>query len=294
MARRRGGFDGLGDCARGIGTVRITLLDRTNHHLFQPLLYQVATAGLSAPDIAAPLRHILRAQRNVEVQLGEVVAIDVPAKRVALADGGALAYDTLVLATGATHAYFGHDEWAPHAPGLKTLADGFAIRAKTIGAFERAERALDDADRDAWLSFVVIGAGPTGVEMAGTLSEIARHTLHDEFATRAAARAWHLVEPRARVECDAARALGERTPELRASRDVRTGAPHRIDGKRALTTRCRRRTAAGAPRAVVRGVAPRRWRRSWASRGSRRPRAVGAQPFGPGQARSSSPSTSRR
>jgi NADH dehydrogenase len=177
-----GGFAGLwATRALARADVRITLIDRRNHHLFQPLLYQVATAGLSAPDIAAPLRHILRGQRNVEVRMGEVVAIDGAAKSVVLRDGEVLRYDFLLLASGATHAYFGHDDWAPHAPGLKTLDDALAIRRRLLLAFERAESAENAQDRAAWLNFAVVGGGPTGVELAGTLAEIARHTLRDEF-----------------------------------------------------------------------------------------------------------------
>jgi len=177
-----GGFAGLW-AARALAKapLRITLLDRGNHHLFQPLLYQVATAGLSAPDIAAPLRHILRRQRNITVLMGEAVAIDGGGKRMQLADGSALDYDVLLLSTGATHAYFGHDEWAPHAPGLKTLDDALEIRRRILTAFERAESEPDAALRAAWLTFAVVGGGPTGVELAGTLAEIARHTLRAEF-----------------------------------------------------------------------------------------------------------------
>ena len=177
-----GGFAGLwATRALADAPVRITLVDRRNHHLFQPLLYQVATAGLSAPDIAAPLRHILGHQRNVEVRLGEVTAIDKTARSVALADGSAIAYDTLMVCTGATHAYFGHDEWAADAPGLKTLDDAIALRRKLLLAFERAEAEPDPVRKAAWLSFAVVGGGPTGVELAGTLAEIARHTLRNEF-----------------------------------------------------------------------------------------------------------------
>jgi NADH dehydrogenase len=177
-----GGFGGLWTTrALARDDVRITLIDRHNHHLFQPLLYQVATAGLSAPDIAAPLRHILRGQRNVEVRLGEVTGIDTGARRVTLADGDSVDYDYLLLASGATHAYFGHDDWAPNAPGLKTLEDALGIRRRLLLAFEHAE-ATDDVDvRAAWLNFAVVGGGPTGVELAGTLAEIARHTLKNEF-----------------------------------------------------------------------------------------------------------------
>ncbi|WP_313053057.1 NAD(P)/FAD-dependent oxidoreductase [Stenotrophomonas cyclobalanopsidis] len=177
-----GGFAGLwATRALAREKIRITLLDRRNHHLFQPLLYQVATAGLSAPDIAAPLRHILGHQRNVEVRLGEVVAIDKATRQVQLADGSTLGYDSLLLATGATHAYFGNDQWAADAPGLKTLDDAIALRRKLLLAFERAEAEPDPAKKAAWLSFAVVGGGPTGVELAGTLAEIARHTLRNEF-----------------------------------------------------------------------------------------------------------------
>ncbi len=196
-----GGFAGLWATRALRGTpVQVTLIDRCNHHLFQPLLYQVATAGLSAPDIAAPLRHILRRQRNVEVRLGEVVMIDRTARTVRLADGSALRFDFLLLASGATHAYFGHDDWAVAAPGLKTLDDALLIRRRLLLAFERAEVCSDERERDAWLHFAVVGGGPTGVELAGTLAEIARHTLRSEFRridpTRARVR---LIEAGARI-----------------------------------------------------------------------------------------------
>ena len=177
-----GGFAGLwATRALASAKLRVTLVDRGNHHLFQPLLYQVATAGLSAPDIAAPLRHILRKQKNVEVRMAAVTGIDAAAKRIALDDGGSLDFDFLLLASGATHAYFGNDHWARHAPGLKTLDDALDLRRKLLLAFERAEAATDPAEREAWLSFAIVGGGPTGVELAGTLAEIARHTLQDEF-----------------------------------------------------------------------------------------------------------------
>ena len=177
-----GGFGGLW-AARGLASapVRITLVDRSNHHLFQPLLYQVATAGLSAPDISAPLRHILRDQENIAVRLGNVTHIDVAARRVDVEGSAALHYDTLIVATGATHAYFGNDAWAPHAPGLKTLPDALHIRQRILLAFERAEIAATEEERQACLHFAIVGAGPTGVELAGTLAEIARHTLAREF-----------------------------------------------------------------------------------------------------------------
>jgi NADH dehydrogenase len=176
-----GGFGGLAAASGLAGApVRITLVDRRNHHLFQPLLYQVATAGLSAPSIAAPLRQILRRQGNVTVLLDEALDVDLAARRVRFA-GETLGYDFLIVATGATHAYFGHDDWARWAPGLKTLDDAFAIRRRVLLAFERAEREDDPARRQAWLNFVVVGGGPTGVELGGTLAEIARHTLPREF-----------------------------------------------------------------------------------------------------------------
>lgn len=177
-----GGFAGLW-AARALARapVRITLLDRGNHHLFQPLLYQVATAGLSSPDIAAPLRHILRGQKNVTVLMGEATGIDAAQRRVLLADGDAIGYDFLLLASGATHAYFGHDDWAAHAPGLKTLDDALLIRRRILSAFERAEASIDEAERRALLTFAIVGGGPTGVELAGTLAEIARQTLKHEF-----------------------------------------------------------------------------------------------------------------
>jgi NADH dehydrogenase len=179
------GFGGL-EAVKALSKapVDITLIDRTNHHLFQPLLYQVATAGLSAPAISAPIRHILRREMkrgNLTVLQAEVTAIDAADKSVVLDDGERLDYDHLIVAAGATHSYFGHDEWATHAPGLKTLADAFDIRARVIGAFERAERCAHPEERAAWMSFVVVGAGPTGVEMAGTLAEIAQHTLAQQF-----------------------------------------------------------------------------------------------------------------
>ena len=161
--------------------VDITVLDRTNHHLFTPLLYQVATAGLSAPSIAAPIRHILAGQRNTTVLLGDAVRILPNDNRVLLQDGGALEYDRLIVATGTTHSYFGNDAWAPFAPGLKTLDDALELRRRVLLAFERAEAETDTARRAAWLTFVVIGAGATGVELAGTFAEIARHTLRGEF-----------------------------------------------------------------------------------------------------------------
>lgn len=176
------GFGGL-EAARKLegADVDITIVDKTNHHLFQPLLYQVATAGLAAPSIAAPTRLLFRRQPNITTLLGEVTRIDPAAREVCLAGGTHLAWDHLIVAAGSTHSYFGRDEWAPIAPGLKTLADAFEIRRRVLLSFEAAEVELDPARQRALLTFAVIGAGPTGVEMAGTLAEIARHTLEGEF-----------------------------------------------------------------------------------------------------------------
>jgi NADH dehydrogenase len=176
-----GGFGGLA-AARGLARapVDVTLVDRTNHHLFQPLLYQVATAGLSPAEIAYPIRRILRRQANARVILGEAVAVDAAARRVQLADGE-LRWDWLILAAGAGHSYFGRDDWEAHAPGLKTLDDALEIRRRALVAFENAERADDAEARRRWLTFVVVGGGPTGVEMAGAFAEIARHSLVRDF-----------------------------------------------------------------------------------------------------------------
>lgn len=177
-----GGFGGL-SAARALSgrPVRVTLLDRHNHHVFQPLLYQVATATLSPGDIASPIRWILRRSRNVSVLLGEVSGVDVVRRVVHLADGASMGYDYLILATGASHAYFGRDEWEQWAPGLKTLDDALEIRRRILVAFERAEREQDEQRQRRLLTFVLVGGGPTGVELAGTLAEIARRTLRDEF-----------------------------------------------------------------------------------------------------------------
>jgi NADH dehydrogenase len=176
------GFGGLWAAqALARAPVEVTVIDRTNHHLFTPLLYQVATAGLSAPSVAGPIRHILADQPNTTVLLGEVRAVDLARRAVRLENGDELGYDYLILAPGTTHSYYGHDEWAPFAPGLKTLEDAIEIRRRVLLAFERAERESDPVRRAAWLTFVVVGGGATGVELAGTFAEIARHTLRGEF-----------------------------------------------------------------------------------------------------------------
>jgi NADH dehydrogenase len=184
-----GGFGGL-SAAEGLrkAPVQVTLLDRRNFHLFQPLLYQVATGVLSPANIASPLRAVLQRRRNVRVLLAEATDIDVPNRRVVLSDGE-MAYDTLIVATGARHHYFGHDEWEQLAPGLKTVEDATDMRRRILLAFEAAERETDPERLRAWLTFVIVGAGPTGVELAGALAEVARYTLRRDFRAINTARA---------------------------------------------------------------------------------------------------------
>jgi len=176
------GFGGLA-AVRGLARadVDVTLIDQRNHHLFQPLLYQVATAGLSPADIAAPIRAILRRQRNVRVVLDRVAGVDRAARQVMLAEGAPVAYDRLIVATGARHSYFGREDWAAHAPGIKTIDDATAVRRKVLLALERAEVETDPARRQALLTFAVIGGGPTGVEMAGAIAELARRSVSRDF-----------------------------------------------------------------------------------------------------------------
>lgn len=176
-----GGFGGLNAAAElRKAPVTITLIDRRNHHLFQPLLYQVATAALNPSDIAAPIRRILRHQKNAEVLLAEAKTIDLDAQQIGLSDGS-IGYDYLIVATGARHSYFGRDEWTAHAPGLKSIGDALEIRRRILSAFEYAERETDPAKRQAWLTFVVVGGGPTGVELSGAICEIAKHALARDF-----------------------------------------------------------------------------------------------------------------
>src|SRR5436853_289154 len=178
-----GGFAGL-YAARALGKddrVAVTLVDRRNHHLFAPLLYQVATGALAPGEIAQPLRSVLRGQANTTVLLGEANGLDADRHELHVADGGTLGYDTLIVATGAHHSYFGHDSWAAIAPGLKSLDDAVWIRRKILIAFEAAEREHDVRRRAEWLTFVIVGGGPTGVELAGALGEIARDTLRRDF-----------------------------------------------------------------------------------------------------------------
>ena len=176
------GFGGL-EAARGLARapVRVTVVDRRNHYLFQPLLYQVATAALSPADIAYPIRSILRRQKNADVVLGEVVNIDVSSRQVTLRDGARLPYDTLVVASGARHAYFGHEDWEAQAPGLKSLEDALEIRRRILLAFEEADREPGAERRTTLLTFAIVGGGPTGVELAGAIAEISRKVLVDDF-----------------------------------------------------------------------------------------------------------------
>lgn len=176
------GFGGL-EFTRALdgAPVRITMIDKRNHHLFQPLLYQVATTALATSEVAWPIRHLLRKRKDVTTLLATVSGVDRVGKRVLFDDGGAVAYDTLLLATGARHAYFGHDEWEPFAPGLKTLEDATTIRRRILLAFEQAERETDPAKRQALLTLAIVGGGPTGVELAGTIVELAHDMLRGEF-----------------------------------------------------------------------------------------------------------------
>jgi NADH:ubiquinone reductase (H+-translocating) len=225
-----GGFAGV-RCCMGLAraNVDVTLIDRRNFHLFQPLLYQVATGGLSPGDIAAPLRTVLKHQRNARVVLGEVK--DIVDKTVLVDEGEghieSLAYDTLVVATGATHSYFGKDQWQHIAPGLKTIEDATAIRAKVLESFERAEIEDDVAKREALMTFVIVGGGPTGVELAGALGELSRETMKGEFRTIDPAKARIvLLEGGPRIlsmYVDKLAAYAKRTLE-RLGVDVRTGA----------------------------------------------------------------------
>lgn len=177
-----GGFGGL-SAAKALRNepVTVTIVDRRNHHLFQPLLYQVATAQLNASDIAQPIRSAVQHQLNTQVLLAEVTGIDVASRTLTFADGARLGYDYLIVAAGAAHTYFGHDEWEEYAPSMKNIDDALVVRRRLLSAFEAAERATDPVEREALLTFVIVGAGPTGVELAGSLAEMARHALTGEF-----------------------------------------------------------------------------------------------------------------
>jgi NADH:ubiquinone reductase (H+-translocating) len=222
------GFGGLAAARRlGRAPVRLTVIDRRNHHLFQPLLYQVATAGLSPGDIAYPIRSILRRQSNTSVLLADVVSIDTARREVRLADG-VLSYDYLILAAGAGHAYFGHDDWEANAPGLKTLEDAIAIRRRILLAFEKAERETDPAVRKDLLTFVIVGGGPTGVEMAGAIAEISRHVLVSDFRAIDPREARIvLVEAGPRILAAYSEKTSQRAEQELRSRgvEVRTGTP---------------------------------------------------------------------
>ena len=223
-----GGFGGL-NAARELSRrpLRVTLVDRRNHHLFQPLLYQVATAALSPADIATPLRHILSARRNVTVFLAEVERVDLAAHKVILTDGE-LAYDAVIVAAGASHSYFGHDEWEFAAPGLKSLEDALEIRRRVLLAYEAAERCEDATERQALLRFVVVGGGPTGVELAGALAEISRKTVAADFRVIDPTQAHILLlEAGPRVLPSFPEALSRKAEAQlrRLGVEVRTGAP---------------------------------------------------------------------
>ncbi len=222
------GFGGLAAARRlARAPVRVTVVDRRNHHLFQPLLYQVATAGLSPGDIAYPIRSILREQSNANVLLADVVSIDTARREVRLADG-VLAYEYLILAAGAGHAYFGHDDWEQYAPGLKTLEDALAIRRRILLAFERAEREPNPSVRKVLLTFVIVGGGPTGVELAGAIAEISRHVLVSDFRAIDPREARIvLVEGGARILSAYSPKSSSRAEEQLRLRgvEVRTGAP---------------------------------------------------------------------
>jgi NADH dehydrogenase len=217
-----GGFGGL-YAAKGLAKapVRVTLIDRRNHHVFQPLLYQVATAALSEGDIAAPIRHVLRAQANTTVLLAEATAVDPMRRVVSLSDGEEISYDTLIVATGATHAYFGHDEWARLAPGLKTIEDALALRSRMLLAFEKAEREGNAERQRRDLTFAIVGGGPTGVELAGAIREIAQRTMTGDFRNfDPASTRVILIDAGDRVLAAYPPDLSQRTRELLEKRGV--------------------------------------------------------------------------
>ena len=224
-----GGFGGLYAAkALRAAPVEVTLIDRRNHHVFQPLLYQVATAGLSAIDIGEPIRRILRKQANASVHLAEVVSVDLDGCRVELAGGERVDYDYLIVATGAQDSYFGHDDWEPHAPGLKSIEDALEIRRRVLSAFEQAEVTSDRDVQRSLLTFAVIGGGPTGAELAGALAELARHTLTDEFRRIDAGEARIvLIEAGERILSGYPPGLSARAHRQleRLGVEIRTGAP---------------------------------------------------------------------
>ncbi|MBI5267323.1 MAG: NAD(P)/FAD-dependent oxidoreductase, partial [candidate division Zixibacteria bacterium] len=226
-----GGFGGL-YAAKALrkAPVEITLIDKRNFHLLQPLLYQVATGGLSPGDIAAPLRYILKHQRNVRVMLGEVTAIDIPRNLVSIAQL-ALPFDTLIVATGAENHYYGNDQWEQFAPGLKTIEDATSCRGRIFGAFELAERELDQARRQRLMTFVIVGGGPTGVELAGALAEIAHDTLKNEFrGINPAESQIYLVEASPRILSEFPSSLSTRATSTLDRLGVQVLTNHRVVG----------------------------------------------------------------
>jgi NADH:ubiquinone reductase (H+-translocating) len=249
-----GGFGGLG-AALGLrrATVQVTLVDRCNYHLFQPLLYQVATGSLSPANIAEPLRNILHKQKNTRVLLAEAIDIDVEKRRVILSDG-TVDYDTLIVATGSSHQYFGHDEWETFAPGLKTIEDATDIRRRILLAFEAAERECDPEKRREWMTFVIVGGGPTGAELAGALGEIANDTLRDDFREIDPSQARIvLVEGADRVLPSYPPSLSEAAKRMleRLSVTVRTGALVTNVQQRSVTIREGNRTEAIPTRTIL-------------------------------------------
>ena len=281
------GFGGLETVFGLAGApVQITLIDRRNHHLFQPLLYQVATASLATSEIAWPIRYLVRGRREVTTLFANVNGVDAEQKRVLLDDGDAVPYDTLVLATGARHAYFGHDEWEPFAPGLKTLEDATTLRRRILVAFERAERETDPARRAALLTFVIIGAGPTGVEMAGTIADLAKDTLAPDFRNIDTSKARVvLIEAGPRVLAgfpEDLSAYAQRSLEETRRRSGAGTARHRMLGRRRRLWR----QPAGGPNHRLGRRRARLARRGMAQRAGR-PRLSPAGRAGPHRARSS-------
>jgi NADH:quinone reductase (non-electrogenic) len=254
-----GGFGGL-HAARQLRrtTVRITLVDRTNHHLFQPLLYQVATATLAPSDIAVPIRWVLRRQRNVTVLLGEAERVDTRGQRVRLRDDRAIPYDFLVIATGTRHSYFGQDEWESFAPGLKTLDDARAIRGRFLQAFEEAERCPDAPPQDEWLTFAIVGGGPTGVELAGIIPEIARALRRDFRSVDTTRTKVILLEAGPRLLPAFPETLAERARRDLGALGVEVHTNSVVVGVNSVAVRVRmggpHGSAAGAPRAEERQI----------------------------------------
>lgn len=250
-----GGFAGI-NAAKALkkAPVEVTLIDRKNYYLFQPLLYQVAPGGLSPADISTPIRGLLRKQKNAHVVLGEVISVDAAGRSLLLSDGERVKYDTLVLAAGSGHSYFGNDGWAQAAPGLKTLDDATEVRGRILFAFEAAERVSDPEERRAWLTFVIVGGGPTGVELAGAIGELARHTLRSNF------RSYESSEARIVLYEGGERVLPTFRPKLaekaaaslnRLGVTVHTGSIVKDIGEQAVTVEMENRTLQLPARTVV-------------------------------------------